>query len=315
VIRFLAAAALAAAFSRARVAEDTVSTARHFTLVPAGEGAWAAIAKDGDRDSVGNAGFVVGSDAVLVVDTFMTPAGAEELAAEIRKITPLPIRWVVNTHYHLDHVGGKRRLRTRGRDGDRARKRARVDRTENLKWRREITAEDREMLGRLVLPGLTYRDGVTIWLGDRKVEVLFRAGHTGGDSIVVVPSSNVVFAGDLFWRETLPNLIDASTEAWVDTLDGFLQAHPASTFVPGHGTPGKALDVRTFREFLSALRLSVARGLSEGVEGQALVDRVLGTLRPRYGTWKWFDDFAARDVEWTEQETRGTKKLPKPPSP
>jgi glyoxylase-like metal-dependent hydrolase (beta-lactamase superfamily II) len=315
VLRLLAAAALAASFSRARAAEETGSTARHFTLVPAGEGVWAAIAKDADRDSVGNAGFVVGSDAVLVVDTFMTPAGAEELAAEIRKITPLPVRWVVNTHYHLDHVGGNAVFARAGASVIAHENVRAWVRTENLKWRREITAEDREMLARLVLPDLTYRDGLTIWLGDRKVEVLFRAGHTGGDSIVVVPSSSVVFCGDLFWRETLPNLIDASTEAWVDTLDGFLQAYPASTFVPGHGALGKALDVRMFREFLSALRLSVARGLQEGAQGQALVDRVLTALRPRYGSWKWFGDFAARDVEWTEQETRGTKKLPKPATP
>jgi glyoxylase-like metal-dependent hydrolase (beta-lactamase superfamily II) len=315
VLRLLAAAALAATFTRAGAAEEADSTARHFALVSAGDGVWAAIAKEGDRDSVGNAGFVVGSDAVLVVDTFMTPAGAEELAAEIRKVTPLPVRWVVNTHYHLDHVGGNAVFERAGaaviaHENVRA-----WVRTENLKWRREITAEDREMLARLVLPDLTYKDGLTVWLGDRKVEVLFRAGHTGSDSIVVVPSSSVVFCGDLFWRETLPNLIDASTEAWVDTLDGFLQAYPASTFVPGHGTLGKALDVRMFREFLSALRLAVARGLQEGSQGQALVDRVLTTLRPRYGSWKWFDDFAARDVEWTEQETRGTKKLPKPAAP
>src|SRR6266436_7980475 len=78
----------------------------HFTLVPLAEGAYAAIAKPGDRASVGNAGFVVGSDGVLVVDAFATPEAAEELSAEIRRLTRAPVKWVVNTHYHLDHVGG-----------------------------------------------------------------------------------------------------------------------------------------------------------------------------------------------------------------
>jgi len=307
--------ALAATLAGGAAEENAPVTATHFTLVRAGDGVWAAIARPGDPDAVGNAGFVVGSDAVLVVDAFATPAGAEELAAQIRQITPLPIRWLVNTHYHFDHVGGDAVFSKAGaavvaHENVRA-----WVRTENLKWRKEITAEDREKLARLVLPDVTFRDGVTIWLGDRRVDVFFRPGHTGGDAVVFVPFADVLFGGDLIWRDVVPNLIDSSTDAWVDTLDGFLQSYPATTFVPGHGTVGHALEVRLFRDFLSGLRLSIARAMSEGVEGPALVDKVRSGLRPRYGTWTWFDDFLPRDVEWTVEEMKGTKKLPKPASP
>jgi len=306
---------LCASLAAPAFAQDPTPAPKHFTLAPAGDGVWAAIAKDGDRDSVGNAGFVVGTDSVLVVDAFATPAAAEELAAEIKRITPHPVRWVVNTHYHFDHVGGDAVFTRAGaaviaHENERA-----WVRTENLKWRKEITAEDREMLAHLVLPDVTHRDGLTIWLGERRIDVLSRPGHTGGDSAVYVPSANVLFGGDLIWKETIPNLIDATTEEWVGTLDGFLQGYPSATFVPGHGELAKAIDVRGFREYLSGVRLAVARALSEGVAGPSLIEKVLPQLRARYGSWKWFDDFCARDIELTEQEARGTKKLPKPVSP
>jgi len=314
--RLLLAAGLLALGMRAARAEDPPPAGpKHFTLVPAGDGVYAAIAKDGDPAALGNAGFVVGTDAVLVVDTFATVAAAEELAYEIRKVTPLPVRFVVNTHYHYDHVGGDAAFTRIGavvvaHENERA-----WVRTENLKWRKEITAEDREMLAHLVLPDVTYRDGLTIWLGDRRVDVFSRPGHTGGDSVVFVPSARVLFGGDLFWRETVPNLIDASTEAWVNTLDGFLQSYPSATFVPGHGEVGRALEVRFFRDYLFGLRMSVARILAEGKSGKDLVDALLPLQRARYGTWKWFDGFAERNIELTEAEIKGTKKLPKPPAP
>src|SRR5690348_18492548 len=76
-----------------------------FKLVKLGDGVWAAIGSDGGKAGA-NAGFVIGEDGVAVVDTFEDPGAAKQLLAEIRKITPLPIRFVVNTHYHLDHVNG-----------------------------------------------------------------------------------------------------------------------------------------------------------------------------------------------------------------
>ncbi len=291
------------------------SAPTHFTLLALGEGAYAAIAKPQDRASVGNAGFVIGPDAVLVVDAFATPEAAEELSAAIRRLTRAPIRWVVNTHYHLDHVGGDAVFSKQGavllaHENARA-----WVRTENLKWRKEIKAEEKEMLAALVLPEVTYRDGLTIWLKERGVEILTRPGHTGGDSLVFFPAGNVVFAGDLFWKDTVPNLIDADTREWIKTLDGLLADHPASRFVPGHGEAGAALDVRYFRDYLVGLRSTVERAIAEGKSGRALTEAVLPLLRKRWASWTWFDQFADKNIEQTEQELRGAKKFPPTPPP
>src|SRR5438445_2647974 len=84
-----------------------------FQLIKVADGVYAAIAKPGGLAS-GNAGFIVGDGGVLVVDTFFTPAAAEELIGEIRAQTKQPIKYAVNTHYHLDHTGGNQVFAERG---------------------------------------------------------------------------------------------------------------------------------------------------------------------------------------------------------
>jgi len=283
----------------------------HFRLVPLASGVYAAIAKSGDRDSVGNAGFIVGEEAVCVVDSFASPAAAQELIEQIRRVTNLPVRWLVDTHYHLDHIGGNGVFQRAGalilaHENVRA-----WARTENLKFR----PGQREMIESLALPQITYRQGLTIWLGARRVDVVFRPGHTGGDSVVRVPDVDVVFAGDLFWNSTVPNMIDADSAAWLKTVDGFLDEFPRASFVPGHGEPGHALNVRFFRDYLFGLRQGVSRGIEEGKSGQALLEFLLPLHGARFGAWTWFEQFAGKNIELTEEEMRGTKRYPPTPGP
>ena len=282
----------------------------HFMLVPVGAGAYAAIAKAGDRLAVGNAGFIVGSEGVVVIDAFATPGAAEELLGEIRRVTRAPVRWVVNTHYHLDHTGGDAVFAKQGavilaQENVRS-----WVRTENLKFREKAPPEEKAAIASLALPDITYRDGLSIWPGERQVYVGVRPGHTGGDSMIFDVASNTVFTGDLFWKGTLPNLVDANTREWIQTLDELIRVHPAARFVPGHGEVGAALDVRFFRDYLNGLRLAVEHGIAQGKTGPALVEMVLPDLRKRYTSWTWFDAFAQKNIEQTEQELRGTKRFP-----
>src|SRR5258707_3361334 len=84
-----------------------------FQLIRIADGVYAAIAKPGGLAS-GNAGFVIGDDGVLIFDTFYTPVAIEELIAEIQALTKLPVKFAVNSHYHLDHTGGNQVLIARG---------------------------------------------------------------------------------------------------------------------------------------------------------------------------------------------------------
>jgi glyoxylase-like metal-dependent hydrolase (beta-lactamase superfamily II) len=285
----------------------------YFTLHELGKGVWAAVSvpKSG---AGGNTGFVIGSDGVAVIDTFQTPEAAQALLDAIRKTTPLPIRYVINTHYHLDHVMGNGIFEKAGavvmaQDNVRA-----WERTENLKFFGPTPKpEDKALVAGLTLPSVTYKDGVTLWLGDREIIVKVVQGHTGGDSAVIVPDAKVVFTGDLFWDYDLPNLIDADTQQQIASNGSFVKDYPDAAFVPGHGEVGKAADVTAFRDYLATLRAAVGGARAAGKSGQALTDAVMASIKPRYGSWGYFDYFAKSNIEQTDAELAGTKRRPTPP--
>ncbi|MGB6483503.1 MAG: MBL fold metallo-hydrolase [Candidatus Acidiferrales bacterium] len=287
-----------------------------FTLHEVGPGVWAAIdnsaAKAGRAGA--NAGFVIGSDSVLVVDTFENPAAAQELLNQIHQKTNLPIRFVVNTHYHLDHVAGNNIFAGAGAIILAQQNVRSWERTENQKFfGPKITDQQKQMVESLGLPSITYEHGIELYLGTRQIIVHSFPGHTGGDSVVYVPDANVVLCGDLFWDHTLPNLIDASTKPWISTLDTLIQDHPAATFVPGHGEVGHVQDVSDFRGYLSDLRADVAQAQAAGKSGDALADVVLPELQQKYSSWSFFG-FAKPDIQYTDQELRGQKRIPEPPA-
>jgi cyclase len=283
---------------------------QYFTLHDLGHGVWAAVSLPGSHAG-GNTGFVVGSDGVLVIDTFQTVEAAQALLDAIRKTTALPIRYVINTHYHLDHVMGNGIFEKAGavimaQDNVRT-----WERTENLKFFGDKPKpEDKALVAGLTLPSITYKDGVTLWLGDRKLIVRVMQGHTGGDSVVIVPDAGVAFTGDLFWDHDLPNLIDADTAQQIASNEAFLKDYPDATFIPGHGEVGKAADVDAFKDYLVALRQAVGGARAAGRSGQTLTDTVMAAIKPHYGSWGYFDYFAQHNIEQTEQELAGTKKRP-----
>jgi glyoxylase-like metal-dependent hydrolase (beta-lactamase superfamily II) len=299
-----------------------------FTVKKIGEGIYAAIGADGGKAG-SNAGFVVGSNGVLVIDTFTGVEPAKALLAEIRKVTKLPIRFVVNTHYHLDHTGGNAVFAQEGASILAQKNLRGWLRTENLKFFRDPKPEQKAMVEALVLPDETYTDAVDIYLGSRQIQVRYMLGHTGGDSVVIVPDADVVFGGDLVWQKHLPNLIDATSSDWVKTLEKLLADHPSAIFVSGHGDVATPADVRDFHDYLVTLREAVSNARASGKTDQALVDAVLAQIKEKYGDcpdttspasspapsahcWGFFKAFSTRNILQTSAELAGTKKVPTP---
>src|SRR5947199_843193 len=144
-----------------------------FTVKKVGEGVYAAIGADGGKAG-SNAGFIVGSNGVVVVDTFEAVGPARDLLAAIRKITDLPIRFVVNTHYHLDHTGGNAVFAQAGATILAQRNLRGWLRTENLKFfGPNPKPEQKAIVEALVLPDETYSDAVDIYLGARQIQVRY----------------------------------------------------------------------------------------------------------------------------------------------
>src|SRR5215471_5831861 len=233
-----------------------------FTLKPLGHGIYAAI--DNSKGEAGaNAGFVIGDEAVVVVDSFENATAARALLGEIRMLSKLPIKFVVNTHYHLDHVAGNAVFTKEGASIVAHRNVPSWIHTENLKFfGKDIKPEQKSEVENLAAPDIVYDSSIELRVGATPIRVEYFPGHTGGDSVVFVAQdkSAVVFCGDLFWRQTLPNLIDASTLPWMETLSTLakVSAEPPATFVPGHGDPGKSADLVAFRGYLADLREWVA---------------------------------------------------------
>jgi len=319
-MRFLIRLFFLFCFSYAVLMAQSPDGALPFQLKLIGPNIWAAI--DGAKGDAGaNAGFVVGDDGVAVLDTFENEAAAKALMGQIHALTHLPIKFVVNTHYHLDHVAGNRVFAQHGAVivGHHS-VRAWIQ-SENLKFFGEkIKPEEKAMVENLLAPEVTYDTGVTLFLGTRRIEVTYMQGHTGGDSVVSIPDAGIVFCGDLFWRHTLPNLIDATTATWISTLSAFTEqksdtlpnsALPrAMIFVPGHGDVGNADDVQEFQAYLIWLRGAVKKGVDENKKGDALVGAVMPELTEKYGNWDFFKDFSRSNIVDAGAELEGTKRIP-----
>jgi glyoxylase-like metal-dependent hydrolase (beta-lactamase superfamily II) len=218
-----------------------------------------------NQNFISNAAFVVADGGVLVIDALGSPALARRLLELIRGITPLPLRYVVVTHCHADHIYGLQVLQQAGatvvghvgcRDylaSDTARLRLQASREDLFPWVDEHT--------RLVAPDLWLGEG-----GDESDLVLrigaseFRVRHAGPahtteDLIVHDASSGVLFAGDLVFRGRLPFVGQADSRRWIAALDRMLELRPV-VLVPGHGPASRepAADLALTRDYLAYLR-------------------------------------------------------------
>ncbi len=284
-----------------------------FKLMDLGHGVYSAIDIEGRAGS--NAGFIIGDDGVVVVDSFFAPDASKAMLAEIRKLTDKPIRYVINTHYHMDHVNGNATFKAAGAKII-AQRRVRAwihDENPHLFGDR-ITPEIKTQIAAIAGPDILVDKHLRLKLGHRVIEIDYRQGHTGGDLTVLVPDARVIFCGDLVWNQIPPNLIDGTVATWVPTLQTIERLPHAreTAFVPGHGEMAALADVAAFEWYLDSLLTSTKEAMGQGLTGDALLAAVNAKMAPRYATWPRFDRALKNEVKYMAAELDGSKQWPQP---
>ena len=232
----------------------------------------------GAMTTMSNGLVIVNADHTMLVDTSVTPAAARALVAQIKEeLTPKPIRYVFNSHYHFDHAHGNqifgddveivgheyiRRMHlsnvlkqrtnrsfTEGLPGQIAQMKQRIAQTTDAKERAGLEAtlgvtEAHWKATQEVMvkpPNVTFTDSMVIYKGGREVQLHFLGrGHTGGDTMVFLPAERIVFTGDFFEGRPGGGVLSYLGDSFIDEWPASLERLKALDFdviVPGHGAP------------------------------------------------------------------------------
>ena len=241
----------------------------------------AAMGSSANRNFISNAAFVVTDEGVVVIDALGSPALAQDLIAEIARVTPQPIRYVIVTHYHADHIYGLQAFKDIGatitahRDAqaylhsDTARLR--------LQASREELAPAIDAQTRLVAADRWITEPTRLSLGG--VDLLIAPvgpAHTAEDLVVYLPQQRVLLVGDLVFRGRIPFVGQADSGRWIAALDRLL-SFDADIIVPGHGPASRSAraDLQLTRDYLQHLRQTMgeaARTLEPFDEAYARAD-------------------------------------------
>jgi glyoxylase-like metal-dependent hydrolase (beta-lactamase superfamily II) len=219
----------------------------------------AGIATD-NEGFISNAGFVVTGDGVVVFDSLGTPSLANKLVSKIREITDQPIRKVIVSHYHADHIYGLQVFEEMDAEisapegsqkylqSEAAKERLEERRFSLDPWVNENT--------RLVLPDVTVSKSDTFTMGDVTFTINYMGkAHSDGDLSMLVEPDRVLFSGDLIFEGRVPFVGSADTKSWLETLTR-LETGGLTALIPGHGpastSPQETIELT--RAYLAYLR-------------------------------------------------------------
>jgi glyoxylase-like metal-dependent hydrolase (beta-lactamase superfamily II) len=245
-----------------------------------------------------NVGAVVGPDSVLAIDARATPTAAREWLGELRALTDLPVRYLVLTHYHAVRVLGASAFEADWIVAHETTRRWILERgeqdfeSETRRFPRLF--RDVESIPGLTHPTVSFTETLSLFLGERKVQVCYLGGgHTEGDACVWLPQERVLFAGDLVEARAAPYMGDAAIEEWsTSTLDR-VEALGAVALVPGRGPALKGNDVGNgiagTRDYLRMLWQTAREVHDRGGTLREAFDAARAALEPRFGDWWIFE--------------------------
>lgn len=224
--------------------------------------------------------FITTPDGVVVTDPISSEA-AGWLKAKLKTLTDQPVRYVIDSHHHNDHITGGRVFADTALFVSHTAARPKI-----------VQAGDPET----PVPDLTFTDRMSIDLGGTRIELVYTGrNHSDNSVVVLLPKERVLFAVDFIPVETLAYraLPDAYPDEWIDSLKQ-VEGLDFDRLVPGHGSIGTREHVRLFREYLQDLRAVVQEHIQKG----ASLDEAKKTVQlPKYAKWARYDDWLPENVE------------------
>ena len=248
-----------------------------------------------NSDAIANIGFIVGRDAVAVIDPGGSFNDGQSLLLAIRQVTELPIRYVVQSHVHPDHVFGAAAFQA-----EKSVFVGHFNLPQAFEARGSYYQQGLEKIlgvgraGRLITPSLLVRDQVEIDLGGRSLTLTAHpTAHTNCDLSVVDRRTNVLLAGDLLFVNRVPS-IDGDIRGWLSQLAA-LSILEVKAAVPGHGPALVEWPdaVRSLQRYLTVLLDETRAAIDHGMPIEEAVTTVGLSER---GNWALFDDYNGRNV-------------------
>ena len=250
-----------------------------------------------NQGDIANIGFIIGTDAVAMIDSGGSVPVAEAALAAIRQITDKPVAYLINTHMHPDHVFGNQVFKAAGATiiGHRRLPAALGARASFYKQ------SMREQLGpqlgdqvTITLPDETVADERRIDLGGRTIVLkAWSTAHTDNDLTVYDTLTRTLFAGDLVFMEHCP-VLDGSIKGWLGQIPE-LQAIPAIRVVPGHGRVSAPWPkaIQPEKQYLETLAADIRKAIGDGVP---LAEAVPHAAAIESTKWQLFDDYNPRNA-------------------
>ena len=289
--------------SRGDLTEKKVS----FTEI--GEGLYAFTA-EGDP----NTGVVIGDESVMIIEAQATPRLARKVIDCVRGVTDKPISHLVLTHYHAVRVLGASAYGAREVImSDTAR--AMVAERGQEDWDSEFGRFPRLFQGHEEIPGLTwptttFSDAMTVYLGERRVDIMHLGrAHTAGDAVVWVPDQEVMFSGDIVEYHSACYCGDGHFEDWAETMANIAAFEPKS-IAPGRGDAlvGREMvadAIANTEDFVRSTYKPVEKVVGRGGTLKEAWDAVRSECDPKFSTYAIYEHCLPFNVARAYDEARG----------
>ncbi|MDU8942207.1 MBL fold metallo-hydrolase [Ovoidimarina sediminis] len=284
-------------------------TEKRITFDEIGEGLYAFTA-EGDP----NSGVIIGDESVMIVEAQATPRLAQKVIDKVRDVTDKPISHLVLTHYHAVRVLGASAYGA-GQTIMSETARAMVAERGQEDWDSEFQRFPRLFEGHESIPGLTwptttFSDRMTVYLGNRRVDIMHLGrAHTAGDAVIFVQDQNVMFTGDIVEYHSACYCGDGHFGDWGSTLDA-IRAYDVDAIAPGRGDALQGRDmvnraIENTRDFVSSTYRPAARVAARGGTLKEAWDAVRAACDPKFSDYAIYEHCLPFNVARAYDEARG----------